>query len=247
VEADPVLGVSYDVINPTGTRTMVLIGGGTIIDPEILVQPLGDHRDYEGFIQNATAKHWRILVVHGQDTLSAYYDKILELAQGSLNKEKPILVGHSAGAVVCLDYAKDRPHESWFERIVLFNCPLIYPTADKPALRSCYISTDLITAQVELIMSKNDDVLMPLSLQNITMAQAIDRVQQTGKVHVRVLDQPDYKHSPFSPCNVAWNTVGQIPVPALAIHIRVGLGFRGFLSRLHAWWDSWRLARKKHD
>jgi pimeloyl-ACP methyl ester carboxylesterase len=216
---------------------MVLIGGDKIVDPEIQVQPRKDHSDYEGFIQNATSSHWRILAVYGQDYLSAYYDKISSLAKGIKDKQKPILVGHSAGAVIALDYLKDRPLESWFEKVILFNCPLIYPRADLPALKSCYQNTKRVTANAQLIMSENDPI-MESSLGLIDMRGAVEVVREASKVKVQVLDRvadgQKYEHSPFAPIDVAWEIVGRLPVPAITLRIAVKLRIRWLWSLLHA-------------
>jgi hypothetical protein len=212
--AQPVIAnLAEKEINATGARTMILIGGGPIDDPVIDVRPLAEHGDYVDFLKKAASHGWRIVPLQGQKTLFDFYNEISSSAQRIQDKQKPILIGHSAGALVALNYLKDRRLESWFEKTILFNCPLIYPRAERPALKSSYLGTERVTADAQLIMSEYDDVLMPLSLDSIDMRKAIEIVRQAGKVQVQVVcDKPKYDHSPFSPIDVAWDIVSKLPV-----------------------------------
>jgi pimeloyl-ACP methyl ester carboxylesterase len=231
------LRIASEEINAAGTRTMVLIGGGKIVDPEVQVLPRKEHPDYEDFIQAAISKNWRILLLHGQDYLSAYYDEIASLARTIKDEQKPILVGHSAGAVIALDYLKDRRLESWFKKAILFNCPLVYPRADLPALKACYQATERVTTNAQLIMSDNDPI-MELSLGYIDMRGAIKVVRKARKVDVKVLDRAldglKYEHSPFAPINVAWEIVGQLPALRITLRVAMSQRFRRLVSVLHA-------------
>jgi hypothetical protein len=204
------------IINSSGTRTMILIGGDHIEDPDVDVHPLDEHRDYTEFLNKAAGKGWRIVPVQGKKTLVDFYNDISCFAKGTHDKQKPVLIGHSAGAVVALNYLKDRPRESYFDKAILFNCPLVYKWADKPSLRSCYKGTERVTTDSQLIMSENDP-LMAWSLDGVNMRKAIDIVEGAGKVKVQRLDRVDkqgnkYEHSPFDPIDVAWEIVNQLPV-----------------------------------
>jgi len=226
-----IANLAREEVNATGTRTMVLIGGGFISDLGINVQPLEEHPDYKDFIKKATLKGWRILALHGQEYLGPYYDAISSLVKDVDDRQKPILVGHSAGAVVALDYLKDRNRESWFEKTILFNCPLVYPRVDNPALRACYRGTERVNADSLLVMSKND-FIMDYSVEGISMMEAIDIVRQAGKVQVQVLDQPDYVHGPFD-VGVAWKIISQYPAE-ITLRAAMSLRIQSLKSPLRA-------------
>jgi pimeloyl-ACP methyl ester carboxylesterase len=124
---------------------------------------------------------------------------------------KPTLFGHSAGGTVGLCYAKDCSAEHFFDRILLFNAPLICPDPRVIfALQEAYVGAQRITSNVTLTMSKFDDVIMDWKIGNFTMTDAIEAVQKLGKDHVRVIvntTDPNYKHSPFDHVTVAWDTL----------------------------------------
>jgi pimeloyl-ACP methyl ester carboxylesterase len=207
------MGVGWDEINPSGTRTMILVGGGDISDAGVRVKPLVDQdEDYQRFVRTATASGWRILALRGQDYPEAYYTVIAVLAGNVRDQRKSILVGHSAGAFVVLDYVKDRPQDSWFEKVLLFNCPLVYQDAklNMARLQSCYQRTEQVTADTTLTMSKRD-FFWNWTVAGVSMTEALDTVRRTCKVDVQVIDQPDYGHSPFPPSNVALKMITQFP------------------------------------
>jgi pimeloyl-ACP methyl ester carboxylesterase len=199
---------------------MVLVGGGCISDLGVTVKPLAEHDDYAGFVGKTSRIGWRIFALRGKNAdLVSYYVVISDLARkiNAEQKQKPILVGHSAGAIVCLDYLKDRSQEArGFEKIILFNCPLVYPQVDAPALASCYQGANRVLANTVLVMSTNDNVLDEWTVKGVSISQAIDIVRQTGKttgrIVVDVVNRPDYDHSPFSPNSVAWDNISKIPV-----------------------------------
>jgi pimeloyl-ACP methyl ester carboxylesterase len=227
------MSVKWYVENPAGTRTMVFIGGGAMSEMGVIVKPLKEQQDYDRFIQHATSRGWKIIVVYGQDFLSAYYDQISNVAKGTRDTLKPILVAHSAGAFVTLDYVKGRNQESWFERVVLFNCPLVCPGPFISSLQYCYTGTDRIKANTELIMSERDHI-MEWSLHGVSQKDAVEIVRKAGKVRVRVLNQPDYEHNPFGSSNVAWNIIGQIPTAKIALTATLRLRVHGLKSSIIA-------------
>jgi pimeloyl-ACP methyl ester carboxylesterase len=142
-----------------------------------------------------------------------------------------ILVGHSAGAVVALEYLKDCPQDKFFEKAFLFNCTLIYPYPSLPSLCNFCEGTNTITESTLLVMSSNDPI-MSWSLGLLTMWDAVDTVQEADKnVTVRVLDIPGYAHSPFAPTDVAWEVImGNIPPPVAMGTLVMTLDYTGSFS-----------------
>ena len=78
-------------------------------------------------------------------------------------------------------------------------------------LQHAYAGSERITADVTLTMSKFDDSgIMEWKIGNFTMIDAIETVQKLVKPNVTVIlnsTNPNYKHSPFSPNTVAWDTL----------------------------------------
>lgn len=201
------MSVNESVLNDKGNRTMIFLGGGQIDDGGIDILPLDQHPDYTEFLNNSIAANWRILILSGQ-AYPDYYSVMVAIyakKYASQDGKKPILVGHSAGGVAGLCYARDRPADSYFDTITLFNVPLIYPYVNTGWLQSFYQETQRITANVNLIMSSNDQ-LMRWKLGTVTMSDAIDAIRNAGKINVDIVtDIPLYQHSPFSPVDVAWD------------------------------------------
>lgn len=198
-------GCNVEVLNPEGTRTMLFLGGGSVTSGGISVLPISQHPDYADFLAKSEATGWRIVAISGED-YPDYYEMIISFhaSEYAVQGEKPILVGHSAGGMIGLFYAKDRPLDSFFSTITLFNVPLIYPYTDNIPFQRVYKGTERVTADVTIIMSKNDPI-MAWKLGSFTMLDAVNAVQNAKKVKVEVRDIAGYLHSPFSPEDVAWD------------------------------------------
>lgn len=206
--------MSVEVRNDSGNRTLIFLCGGQIGDGGIMMLPLDKHDDYQPFLNQATKGNWRIVAVSGTQMPDYYEMMISNYAQKYAERDgrKPTLIGHSAGGTAGLFYAKDRPSEDYFDRILLFNAPLICPDTRVPLmLQHAYVGTERITADVTLTMSKFDDSgIMEWKIGNFTMTDAIETVRKLSKKNENVIfntTDPNYKHSPFSPVTVAWDTL----------------------------------------
>lgn len=193
---------------------MIFLCGGEIGAAGITMLPLDRHNDYQNFLSQAISSNWRIVAISGTQ-FPDYFDMMISnnaKQYAELDGEKPTLMGHSAGATAGLFYAKDCPSESYFDRILLFNAPLICPETEVPSmLQHAYVGSERITADVTLTMSKFDDSgIMEWKIGNFTMIDAIETVQKLVKANVIVIlntTDPNYKHSPFSPVTVAWDAL----------------------------------------
>jgi len=193
---------------------MVFLGGGSVTSGGISVLPISQHPDYADFLAKSEAAGWRIVAISGED-YPDYYEMVISFhaAEYAVQGGKPILVGHSVGGMVGLFYAKDRPSDSFFSTITLFNVPLIYPYTDNIPFQRVYKGTERVTADATIIMSKNDPI-MAWKLGSVTMLDAVNAVQDAKKVKVQVLDITGYLHSPFSPVDVAWDILNRRELPA---------------------------------
>jgi len=201
---------------------MILVGGGRISNLGIRVKRLedqdkkengtwNDKKDYRLFVETATKRGWRILAPYGQDYPGLYAVMIDYLAKeaAARDKPKPILVGHSAGALIGLEYVK-HCKDTVFEKVYLFNCPLIYPD-DRvdTALQCCYKGTENVTADTTLVMSTNDPAL-PMTLKfrsGFSIADAIAEVRSKHRINVQ--DDQAFEHNPFM-YGVAWKLIAQL-------------------------------------
>lgn len=204
-----VTGCNVEILNPNGSKTMFFLGGGTVTSGGIAIFPLSQHADYTEFVTTAQAAGWKIIAISGED-YPDYYEMVISahVAEYAKQGTKPILVGHSAGGMVGLFYAKDCPSDSFFDTITLFNVPLIYPYTDNLLFQRVYDGVERITANLTIIMSQNDP-LMTWKLGNFTMTNAIEAVQNSNeKINVQIIDQAGYQHSPFAPTDIAWKIIG---------------------------------------
>jgi len=179
-----------------------------------MMLPLDEHEDYALFLSKAISSDWRIVALSGTQFPDYFNMMISNNAEmySERDGKKPTLIGHSAGGTAGLFYAKDRPSENFFDRILLFNAPLICPDTRVPLmLQHAYVGTERITADLTLTMSKFDDSgIMEWKIGNFTMTDAIKAVRKLGKDNVKVLfntTKPNYTHSPFRPVTVAWDTL----------------------------------------
>ena len=198
------MALLWEEYNPTGSRVMVLLGGGWLDDSGVTIQPMADHPDYTQFINRLVYDDYRILCLSGYDILPAYYDALNVITASLVH---PTLVGHSAGALVGLNWLKHRDDptvKAW-----LFNCPLIYPWVSPLDLRYCYRNTEWVTIETRLIMSTKDPIMSWVDPQ-ASMTQAIDEVRMAGKVRVDIMNRTGYEHSPFSPVPVAYELMSGI-------------------------------------
>lgn len=177
--------------------------------------PLDQHTDdYPKFLSQAMSSNWRIVALSGTE-LPDYFDMMISnkgKQYAELDSKKPTLFGHSAGATAGLFYAKDYPSESYFDRILLFNAPLMCPDTRVPSiLQHAYIGSERITADLTLTMSKFDDSgIMEWKIGNFTMIDAIETFQKLVKPNAKVIfntTDSNYKHSPFPPVTVAWDAL----------------------------------------
>jgi pimeloyl-ACP methyl ester carboxylesterase len=208
-----------EVLNDSGSRTIILLGGDGAGGGGVLIKPLAAHSDYAQFLSEATKStkeaNWRIVALSGEDYPNQYDDTISNYGRTYSKRDgkKCILIGHSAGAMAGLFYARDRPSEKFFDRIILFNVPLIYPSDEVVpiALQRLYLMTDKIQVNVTIVMSKNDDVLGPFKLKDgTTIWDAIKYVEENAKkVDIETLNVKDYHHSPFNHNDVAWNRLNE--------------------------------------
>ena len=203
--------MSVEIRNESGNRTLIFLPGGSIGPGGIQMLPLDQHSDYQTFLKDAISANWRIVALSGIE-FPDYYEMMISNYVATYARQdgrKPTLMGHSAGGVTGLCYAIDCPEESMFDRLLLFNAPLIYPdTRVISELQNAYVGTDRITANVTLTMSEFDDEIMSWKLGNFTMMDAINVVKKVGKVTVLLnTDNANYKHSPFDGVTVAWDTL----------------------------------------
>ena len=189
---------------------MIFLGGGSVTNGGIAVLPLSQHPDYSDFITKSQSAGWRIVAVSGED-YPDYYEMVISAHAAEYVKEgtKPILVGHSAGGMVGFFYAKDRPSDSNFGAMNLFNVPLIYPYTDNRVFQRVYDGAQRIGADMTIIMSKNDP-LMEWKIGSFTMMDAINAVKAANKkIVVQIEEEPNYQHSPFAPSDVAWKVINR--------------------------------------
>lgn len=206
--------MSVEVRNDSGNRTLIFLCGGQLVAGGIMMLPLDKHNDYQPFLSQATKGNWRIAAISGTQMPDYYEMMISNNARKYAERDgrKPTLIGHSAGGTAGLLYAKDNPSEDYFDRILLFNAPLICPDTRVPLmLQRAYDGAERITADVTLTMSKFDDSgIMEWKIGNFTMMDAIEAVRKLRKKNVKVIfntTDSHYKHSPFHPVTVAWDTL----------------------------------------
>jgi pimeloyl-ACP methyl ester carboxylesterase len=148
---------------------------------------------------------------NGSDDPGYYADRIDYLAKEAADRDKikPILVCHSAGALIGLEYVKHH-QQTLFEKVFLFNYPLLYPDSRVSIyLQMCYKGTENVNADTTLVMSTNDPILpMTLEWQGVTIADAIAEIRSRGKVKVQ--DSQAFEHSLFK-YGVAWNLIAKLP------------------------------------
>ena len=187
--------LGFDVVNPTGKHTMILLCGGYITSGGIDVTPLDQHSDYQDFVQKCVLKGWRVVAPYGMDYDGGFPD-LIEAAAKYPSDIGPILVGHSAGSMIGLSYAKYQPRTSKVSMIVLFNCPLICPYTDESRLQRIYMNTQLVWQKTWLVMSKNDP-LMAWKLGSFSMADAVLAVQNAGHVKTLTLEHSRLRTFPI--------------------------------------------------
>jgi pimeloyl-ACP methyl ester carboxylesterase len=156
------MSIVPEIRNDSGNRTIVFLGGGSAGGEGIVIEPPASHKDYQKFLTEVEGNNWGIVALSGKGFTYDYSDKISGYAKEYSTKDnkKCTLMGHSAGGMAGLFYARDRPSDKFFERIILFNVPLIYPSDDVSAeLLRAYVITQQIKVNVSVIMSKNDDRL----------------------------------------------------------------------------------------
>lgn len=204
-----------EILNDSGNRTIIFLAGDGAGGGGIHVKkPLAEHKDYEQFLSKAR-ENWRIVALSGEDYPNQYVDMISNYGRtySELDRKKCVLMGHSAGGMAGLYYARDRPSDKFFDRIILFNVPLIYPSDEvRPIeLQRLYRMTDKIKVNVSVIMSKNDDVLGDFKLKDGTSIwDAIKYVDEHAKkVDIETLNVKDYRHSPFNHNDVAWERLNE--------------------------------------
>lgn len=202
--------MSTEVRNDDGNRTLIFLPGGELTAGGIEMQPLEQHEDYQTFLSQATAANWRIVALTGTQYPDYFEVLISHYASKYLTQDnrKSTLLGHSAGGVAGLFYVKDCSSENFFDRVLLFNAPLIY-LDDRilPELRNAYVGTERVTANVKLTMSQFDPI-MEWKVGNFSMMDAVEVVEKIGKVEVEVnTTNVDYKHSPFDGVTVAWDAL----------------------------------------
>jgi hypothetical protein len=202
--------MSAEVRNDGGNRTLIFLPGGELTAGGIEMQPLEQHPDYQTFLNQAATANWRIVALTGTQYPDYFEVLISHYASKYLTQDnrKPTLMGHSAGGVAGLFYAKDCPSENFFDQILLFNAPLIYPD-DRilTDLRNAYVGTERVTANVKLTMSQFDPI-MGWKVGNFTMMDAVEVVEKIGKVAVEInTTNVDYAHSPFDGVTVAWDVL----------------------------------------
>jgi pimeloyl-ACP methyl ester carboxylesterase len=210
-----------EILNDSGNRTIILLGGDGAGGGGVLIKPLAAHPDYAEFLTKATKPtkdaNWRIVALSGEDYPNQYVDTISNYGRTYSKRDgkKCTLIGHSAGAMAGLFYARDRPSDKSFDRVILFNVPLIYPSDEVVpiALQRLYLITDKIKVNVSVIMSKNDDVLGAPTFKlkdGTTIWDAIKYVDEHAKkVDIETLNVKDYGHSPFNRNDVAWKRLNE--------------------------------------
>ena len=198
VPIDPTPGVK--ILNDEGSKIVLLLSGGEYGNTTPFMYPPDQHADYNPFLDAIISDSWKVIVPYGRRDLSDWYDKLIHVY------EKPdIVLGHSEGGFLGMQLAEDNPNV--FNKYLLFNVPLIYPSMN--GWKECYSRASKIRDSLTIIMSNQDRKLqdngiMGWSMNGVSMDDAIKSITslKLPNITIEILDISGYEHSPF-PSGVA--------------------------------------------